>query len=272
MQRSKNTCVFQISAVAFYLLFTMAATAFASGQRIHVSPAKQGQSPISNAMLSARAGDTIVLANGKYFEDVVIQNGVIVYSPNIFGAHIVGNGREAVVRLGSNSRISGVRISGGRNGIITSVPGAVIENCYVHSNSSSGILAINHFPLIQNSIIANNLNSGIQGTRISTAGGEMRNLTIAQNRRNGLEFDDLREKIVVKDCLFYKNSNKAIQTRDRENLNLVNLVIFPEQREFANQDLTLIGRPQFTGKFYQLKDSSVGRKRGSDGKDIGFVK
>jgi len=271
MQRSKSAYIFRFFGAAFYLLFTMATTVFA-GQRVYVSPAKQGQSPISNAMLSARAGDTIVLANGKYFEDVVIQNGVTVYSPNIFGAHIVGNGREAVVRLGSGSKISGVRISGGRNGIITSAPGAVIENCFIHSNSSSGILAITHFPLIQNSIIANNLNSGIQGTRISSAGGEMINLTIAQNRRNGLELDDLRGKIVIRDCLFYKNSNRAIQTRDRENLNLVNLVIFPEQREFTNQDLTLVGRPRFTGRFYQLRDGSVGRNRGTYGKDIGFVK
>jgi len=255
---------------AFFLIFAFC-TAFA--QRIYVSPPeRQGQSPISSAMLSARAGDTVILADGRYFEDVAVSNGVTLRSQNVFGAHIVGNGREAAVRLGNNSRISGLIVSGGRNGIIVSVPGTVIDNCFIHSNSGSGILAINHLPLIQNSIIANNLNSGIQGTSIGGIGGEMRNLTIANNRRNGIEIDGLLERITIRDAIFYRNSNRAIQLRDRELLNLVNLIIFPEQREIVNQDPTLIGRPRFTGNFWQLRDGSIGKNRGEDGKDIGFVK
>ncbi|MCL2844035.1 MAG: right-handed parallel beta-helix repeat-containing protein [Chitinivibrionia bacterium] len=270
MQLSKNIGMFRNLTVIF-ILFAMATTAFAQ-ERIYVSPARQGKSPISNAMVSARAGDTIILADGRYVEDVVVQNGVILYSPNVFGAHIIGNGREAVVRLGRDSRISGVRVSGGRNGIVSSATGAVIENCYIHSNNGSGILSTNHLPAIQNTIIANNLNSGIQATSISYVGGELRNLTIAQNRRNGIEIDGLRDNIVIRDVIFYRNSNRAIQTRDRENLNLVNLIIFPEQGGITNPDPTLIGRPRFTGNFWKLRDGSIGQKRGTSGKDIGFVK
>ncbi|MCL1946507.1 MAG: right-handed parallel beta-helix repeat-containing protein [Chitinivibrionia bacterium] len=250
----------------FLILFLFSVCAFAD--LIQVSAV--GQSAISKAMLTAKSGDTIILADGKYYEDVIVSSGVTLYSPNVFGAQIIGNGREAVVELKMNSSISGVVVSNGRNGIVTKNSGALIENCYVHSNQGSGILAINRFPTIQNSIIANNLNSGIQGTSIISMEGELRRLTIADNRRNGIEIDG-EQKVFLRDCLFFKNANKAIKV-DKNELTLVNLLIFPEQKDLVNKQEDLIARPLFTGKFYQLKDDSPGKNKASDGKDIGFVR
>ena len=251
----------------YLILLLSAVCAFAD--LIHVSAG--GQSPISKAMVLAKPGDTIVLADGKYNESVIVSGSVTLYSPNVFGAQITGNGRDAVIELKMNSKISGVAVSGGRNGILTKNSGALIENCYVHSNQGSGILAINRFPTILNSIISDNLNSGIQGTSISSIEGEMRHLTIADNRRNGVEIDG-DQRFFMRDCLFFKNGIKAIKIENSELLNMVNLLIFPEQKEIINSRDDLIARPLFTGKFYQLKDGSPGKNGASDGKDIGFVR
>jgi len=248
------------------LLFLFATLAYCN--RIHVSPS--GQSSISRAMLSARAGDTIVLADGKYHEEVRINSGVVLYSPNIFGAQIIGNGRNPVVTLSSNSKISGVVISGGQNGIVSKNSGASIENCWIHSNRGSGILAIGRLPGITNSIISNNLNSGIQATQIGSTEGELRHLTIADNRQNGIDIDG-DQNILLIDCLFFRNGNRAIKTPNTDLISVSNTLIFPEQREFANHP-DLAARPFFTGKHYKLRDNSTGRNKATNGQDIGFNK
>jgi len=246
------------------ILFTTAAFC----EVINVSPV--GQNPINKAMLVARSGDTIALADGKYYEEVVVKGGVVLYSPNLFGAQIIGNGRNPVVKLGNSSKILGIAISGGRNGVVSSNPGATIENCWIHSNQGSGILAMNRLPKITNSIISNNLNSGIQATKIGSVEGELQHLTIAENRANGIEIDGDQE-VYFKDCIFYRNGNKAIKSSDMQLILFSNSIFFPEQKEIANQD-DLFGKPQFANKLFLLKDNSIGRNKASDGRDIGFVK
>jgi len=253
-----------MKAVVISVLFAVCAFS----EIIHVSPS--GGSPISKAMLRAKAGDTIALADGKYNEDVIVQAGVVLYSPNKFGAKITGNGRESVIRLGSGSKISGLSISGGRNGVVSSNSGAFIEDCHIFSNQASGVLAINRLPGIKNSIISNNLNTGILGTQIGSTEGELSHLTIAGNRQNGIEIEG-DQIIYILDCLFYKNGNKAIKVDNNDLVQMKNTLIYPEQREFTNKD-DLIARPFFSDKFYQLKSNSTGKNRASDGKDIGFVK
>jgi len=242
--------------------------ALSYSETVMVSPS--GSSPINQAMLRVKAGDTIMLADGKYREDVIVKSGVVLCSQNMFAAEITGNGREAVIKLNSGSKLIGLSICGGRNGVVTSNTGAVIENCNIHSNQGSGILAINRLPKIVNSIISNNLNAGIQGTAIGSTEGELSHLTVAENRRYGIEIDS-DQNIVLKDCVFYNNGNKAIKLTNQDLLIMKNLVIYPEQKEFINQD-DFIGRPYFTGKHYLLKDNSIGKGKAGDGKDIGFVK
>ena len=252
------------AAIIISVLFAVCAFS----EIINVSPS--GGSPISKAMLRAKAGDTVVLADGKYNEDVTVQAGVVLYSPNKFGAKIIGNGRESVVRLGSGSKIIGLSISGGRNGVVSSHSGAFIEDCHIFSNKASGILAVNRLPAIKNSIISNNLNTGILGTQIGSTEGELSHLTIAENSQNGIEIEG-DQIIYISDCLFYKNGNKAVKVGNNDLVQIKNTLIYPEQREFANKD-DLVARPFFSDGYYQLKSDSAGKNRASDGKDIGFVK
>lgn len=249
------------------ILFLITSTVFC--EVIHVNPI--GQEPINKAMLTARSGDTIVLADGKYYEEVVLKGGVVLYSPNLFGAQIIGNGRNPVIKLGNSSKICGLAVSGGRNGVISSNPGATIENCWIHSNQGSGILAMNRLPRITNSIISNNLNSGIQATQIGSVEGELQHLTIADNRQNGIEIDG-DQKIYLKDCIFYRNSNKSIKASNFDLILFSNTIFFPEQKEFSNETDFIAVKPQFVNKLFLLKDNSIGKNRASDGRDIGFVK
>jgi len=124
-------------------------------------------------------------------------------------------------------------------------------------------------PGIKNSIISNNLNTGILGTQIGSTEGELSHLTIAENSQNGIEIEG-DQIIYLNDCLFYKNGNRAIKVGNNDLVQMKNTLIYPEQREFANKD-DLIARPLFSDGFYQLKSSSTGKNGASDGKDIGFI-
>jgi nitrous oxidase accessory protein NosD len=221
-------------------------------------------------MRRAPPGDPRALADGQYQEEDIVKNGVVLYSQNLFGAKIIGDGRNSVITLGAGSVISGLDISRGRNGVVSSNTGAVIENCRIHSNQGSGILSLNRLPRITNSIISNNLGSGIQATKIGSTEGVLQHLTVAENRKNGLDIDG-DHIIYLKDCIFYKNSNKAVRASNSNTIFISNSLFFPEQREFVNKD-DLFAKPKFADKLYRLKDDSPGRKRAYDGRDIGFNK
>lgn len=257
-----------MNKIKFVLFTSFLFTSLVFCDVIYVKPS--GLTPISKAMMTARAGDTVILADGKYQENVVVSGGVVLYSPNLFGAKIYGDGRNPVIKLGNSSKIIGIEVSGGRNGVVSSNSGAVIENCWIHSNQGSGILAMNRLPKVTNCIISNNLNSGIQATHIGSTEGELQHLTIAENRKNGVEIDG-DQQIFLKDCILYRNSNKAIKVSNFDLISMNNLLIFPDQREFANPE-GLIAKPKFADKHYKLNDDSVGKNKASDGRDIGFVK
>lgn len=225
---------------------------------------------INKTLIKTRAGDTISLAPGVYRENIVLQNNVTLFSAEPFAAEIIGDSRKPVITFRNGSQISGLAVSGGRNGILANNVHGRIENCYIHSNKSSGILLIGQLPDIHNSIISNNLNAGIQVTMLSSNGGSLSHLTIAENRQAGIDVDITSGIIQVNNCIFYRNGTKAIKTAKPNEIILDHTLIYPEQREFTATEGHLRARPLFVKRHrYTLEENSPGKRHASNGKDIG---
>ena len=142
---------------------------------------------ISQAIVRARSGDTIVVADGVYKEDVFVTTGVYLRAQHLHGAIIDGDGRGTVVTLAGQSGIEGFEIRNGTIGIFSRDPDVVIRRNRIIRNWMSGILVLRHCPTIEDNIIAFNRASGIIGWNLRAARGAIEHNTIAFNGNFGLQ-------------------------------------------------------------------------------------
>ena len=187
---------------------------------------KDGES-ISKAIVSARRGDTLLLQEGVYKENILLKDGVLLQGTSVQGCEIRGDGRKSTVTLNGRSTIQNVTISGGYNGITASNRNSTIKNVRVMLNRGTGIVIYNSLPSIDNCIIVNNGGNGISLSNIK-GDIELSNLTIAQNGKNGI-FADNDVSLHIKNTLFYSNIFNAVSIK--ENLpSFENVVIYPKSK------------------------------------------
>lgn len=141
---------------------------------------------ISKALVKARPGDTILVADGLYKDQLFITTGVVVKTATPQGATINGGGRGVVVTMGSSSEINGFIIKNGTIGVFSKVTSATIKNCHIIENWMTGVMVVRHLPLIEDNVIAFNRGSGFVGWDVRTTDGNMYHNTIAYNVGHGL--------------------------------------------------------------------------------------
>jgi len=142
---------------------------------------------ISQAIVRARSGDTIIVADGIYREDVFVTTGVYLRTQHLHGAIIDGDGRGTVVTLASGSGIEGFEIRNGTIGIFSRDADVTIRRNRVVRNWMSGILVLRHCPTIEDNIVAFNRGSGILGWNLRAARGAIEHNTIAYNGNFGIQ-------------------------------------------------------------------------------------
>ena len=91
-----------------------AAAVFPAGAGQIIAVPTKGVPTIQAAMIAARAGDTVLVANGIYKEKVLVKSGVLLKAQSQFGAAIDGNSRGTVVTLAGNAGICGCEIRNGQ--------------------------------------------------------------------------------------------------------------------------------------------------------------
>jgi hypothetical protein len=136
---------------------------------------------ISQAIVKARSGDTVVVSDGVYKEDIFVKAGVYVKAQYMHGAIIDGDGRGTVVTLSTGAGIEGFEIRNGTIGIFSKDPDVVIKKNRVVRNWMSGLIIVRHCPLIEDNIIAFNRASGIVGWNLRASKGAIEHNTIAYN-------------------------------------------------------------------------------------------
>jgi len=136
---------------------------------------------ISQAIVKAKAGDTVIVSDGIYKERIFVRGGVYLRAQYLHGAVIDGDGRETVVTLGAGAGIEGFEIRNGTIGIFSKDPDVAIRKNRIVRNWMSGIMAVRHLPLIEDNIIGFNRASGIIGWNLRASKGAIEHNTIAYN-------------------------------------------------------------------------------------------
>lgn len=170
------------TATIILLVFSFAA----AGDIIMVP--STGIRTISQAIVRARAGDTIIVSDGVYREDIFLSTGIFLRAQNPHGAIIDGDGRGTVVTLASGSGIEGFEIRNGTVGIFSNAPDVTIRRNLIIRNWMTGMILIRHSPAVEDNIVAFNRGSGIVGWNVRAARGAIEHNTIAYNAGFGVHF------------------------------------------------------------------------------------
>jgi hypothetical protein len=141
---------------------------------------------IAEAMIRARAGDTVYVEKGTYPEHVFVKSGVALVSRRKLKAVIDGRGRGTVVTLGKNCTLEGFVVRNGTIGVFSSGAGNAIKDCRIIGNWQTGLICVRHLPKIEDNLIVFNRASGIQGWDVRATIGTINHNTIAYNANHGI--------------------------------------------------------------------------------------
>jgi len=165
------------------------------------------------ALARSQRGDTLVLENGRYRGGFRVPAGVTLKAKEVGKAHIVGRGRDRVVSLSNGSTISGLKITGGTIGVYSEgVDNSILGNI-VSNNRQTGILAVAHFPRIEDNLIFRNAGSGIQLWDIETT-GEILNNTIVFNDNHGISIGG-NSKVGLVNNIITNNGRFAVKINEQ---------------------------------------------------------
>lgn len=219
--------------IAFGLVVTLQDISFAGGKTLMVPSEYK---TIQSAIDAAIAGDVVQVAAGKYKENIVLKEGIIVQGAGADSATIDGGGKGNVVEGARGSVIEGFTItnSGKRGttgdimdvGISAKHAPMTIANCriignnagirtyFAPSNIINNVVADNRgyglYILYSDSSIKNNIiyNNGSYGVYNSYSNPEVINNTIFKN------FDGIYSevsKVVVKNNIIVDNKSSGIR-------------------------------------------------------------
>ena len=159
---------------------------------------------ISEAMITARMGDTVYVSPGVYKERVIMAPGVaLVARGGVFAAKIDGMGRGTVVTMSKNCTITGFEVTNGTIGIFSSDLGNEISSCRIVNNWMTGIITVRHLPKIQDNIIAFNRASGIQGWDVRSTSVSVNHNSIAYNGNHGIAIGGASEFIIENNVIAF---------------------------------------------------------------------
>jgi hypothetical protein len=181
----------------------------AGGQIINVpSPAAK---TIQAAMIAARTGDTVLVANGVYKEKISVKSGVWLKSQTLFGAAVDGMGKGTVVTLGGDAGICGMEVRNGTIGVLSRSLGNSILKCRITGNWETGLSCAGRLPRIQDNVIVFNRGSGIQGWDVIASNEVIDHNTIAYNANNGIALGGSSNVIIEFNIIAF-NSRFAIKS------------------------------------------------------------
>jgi hypothetical protein len=231
----------------------------------------ESENSISRALIKARPGDTLLISDGTYKENIILKRGVTLKAQNRHKAILKGDGRNEVIKMNSDSQIDGLVITDGGTGVLNKITRSSIINCIIINNRQSGILAIKSLPEIKNCAIAFNGTSGIQGSEISQTQGVLEFLSIVRNGHSGINISTSGSvPIEVSSSILYRNISFPINLN--QNFSVSNNIITPAGRHYIERNRNV--KPDFKSlnsrsRDFTLEESSEGKRQAIGGKDIG---
>lgn len=186
------------SVAAF--IFVLAAS-LTAGESISVPTV--GIKTIGQAMINAKAGDTVLVDDGVYRELVLVKSGVMLVARNSLKAVIDGGGKGTVVTLGASCTVNGFEIRNGTIGVTSRDAGNAIVNCRIVKNWETGIICVRHLPKIEDNVIAFNRASGIQGWNVRSTSTSVNHNTIAFNSNHGIALGGVCDVVIENNMITF---------------------------------------------------------------------
>ncbi len=239
-----------------------------------ISVPSRGVHTIGEAMIKAKAGDTVYTENGVYHERVFVKSGVALVSRIVYGAKLDGMGRGTVVTMGKNSSLSGFVVRNGTIGVFSNGAGNVIEKCRIINNWQTGIITVRHLPKIEDNVIAFNRASGIQGWDVRSTVASINHNTIAYNANHGIAMGGKSNIIVENNVVAYNERYGLKISEDSKDSEITKNNFYKNLTSWAK---TPEGNYQFDPAFMAPRskldfkpDPAVCCKvKGSDNEDLG---
>jgi hypothetical protein len=231
-----------------------------------------GLTTIGQAMIKARAGDTVWVEPGVYRENVFVTAGVVLASRALFKAEINGKGKKNVVTLGANCTVSGFDIINGDIGVYSTTAGSAVVKCRIRLNKQTGIMAVGNLPRLEDNLIVYNSGSGIQGWDIRTTIASVNHNTIAYNGNNGFSVGG-NSDILLENNIIAFNQRIGLKTEPPVTVSQKNNCYFDNTEvSDALAESNIGADPQFRDAQhldFKLAGNSQCRNNGSDNLDIG---
>lgn len=234
-----------LHSVIFGCGLTMTAALSAlCGQVINV-PAK-GVPTIQAAMIAARSGDTVLVADGVYKEKVAVKAGVLLKAQSLFGAAIDGGSRGIVVTLGGDAGVCGLEIRNGTIGVLSRSIGNSITKCRITGNRESGLSCAGRLPKIQDNFIVFNNGSGIQGWDVIASNDVIDHNTIAYNSNNGIALGGASSVIIENNIIAF-NERFGIKADESVKMAAANNDFFQNgSMQYGTTDKNFLLDPKFS--------------------------
>lgn len=232
---------------------------------------------ISDGLIKARIGDTVVVKPGVYKESITLTSGVVLLSQELFKATITGKGRGDIVTISHNSTISGFQISKGNVGILSRGPGNTILKCKIFQNRGTGIICIGTMAHIENNTIVYNGASGIQVLDITSGAKSISHNTIAYNGNHGIIYSGT-SVLSIENNIIANNSAFGIKVQkiNRKLINTHNCFFANHHIKFIIPEDNFTFDPMFIAPKrktldFALQKESKAIKRGNDNKNLGSL-
>ncbi|MBN1983443.1 MAG: right-handed parallel beta-helix repeat-containing protein [Chitinivibrionales bacterium] len=259
------------------LIFFIVSSFVSSSDSAVLFVPSNGVSTISECLVKARSGDTIIVRPGEYKEKIQLKTNITLISEELFKAVIDGKGRGEVVTLTYRSTISGFNICNGNIGVVSRGPENIIQKCKIYKNRGSGILCMGNLPRIENNTLVFNNGSGIQAVDISSGTTSINHNTIAFNENNGILYSGAIE-VTIENNIIALNGSLGVKTEGVDaKIKITNNVFFNNRSlkvEIPADNFAfdpLFAAPKAKNLDFSLKSDSPAINRASDGANIGAL-
>ncbi len=218
-----------------------------SGKRITVPTDYKS---IQKAINECEEGDTVYVLKGRYRGNIVMADNIVLMGESPERTILWGNSTDPVIRAANNSILKNFTIKHGRIGVLSENTNMIIQNNVINQNDNTGVQCLISLPHIQNNIILDNGWSGIFCELVAYgARTAIEHNIIAFNGYSGVTLSR-KSGVLIQNNVFYRNKQFGIHvSRDSRKSRIIYNDFYMNRREYNNFaviDATNISKdPQF---------------------------
>jgi outer membrane protein OmpA-like peptidoglycan-associated protein len=235
---------------------------------------------IEQAMRSANFGDTVFVANGTYYENIILPDGVSIKGENMVKTILDGERKGPVVVGANNSYIGNLTITNGTTGILCKNSTPSIERNLILDNKGTGIHCLLALPNIRNNIIMRNKWCGIFCESAKSLNTAIEHNVVLENYYSGI-FCANNTQVVIRNNILFDNEEYGVYcdkaaTHSRIVYNDIYKNNFPFNRYTIVDKSNISRAPNFADAGYPnfnlyVRSISPCKNRGENGVDIGLL-